>query len=248
MTDHSGTCRLLSLAVIACVGFNAAPARAQEHTVFLEVSKSADGFTVEAEDATLPQLLAAIGAKAGFSVQDSGAQRPPIPVFEVRDASLESTLRQLLGTSNHLIVYRGGSQGKIVDGGVEKVVLLSPGKRERVADRPISSLAGPPGAVAPPARANRAASTDEAPTAIELGDTKDFDAEAEAQEQLVYGESLQDMEQQMIDQLGVDTDGVAAGAPGVPPPGLPPDVLKRLEEYAGGDEAALPPDVVAPRE
>lgn len=246
----------LFLTAIAVLGLTAPTARAQGYDPFLEVSKSEAGFTVEAEDATLPQVLAAIGAEAGFTVQDSGAGAPrePIPAFQVRDATLESTLRQLLGTANHLIVYRGAA-GKIRDGNVERIVLLSQGERERVADRPTSSLAGPPGTEAPA----RTARTRISPRQMEPGDedlaleedspdaqaaAEDFERQEE--EQLARGEALEEMEYDTIERMGVDAASVAGGEPGIPPPGLPPDVLQRLEEYAEDNGMMPPPEMIAP--
>lgn len=237
-----GTVLYLAVVTLAVVGVDAKSARGQAYGPFLEVTKTDDVFTVEAEGATLPQVLSAIGEKAGFSVQDTsgGANRQPIPVFEVRDASLESTLRQLLGTSNHLIVYRGGNAGRIADGSVEKIVLLSESERERVSGSGTSSLAGPPGTQAAPAPRRQARSSYR--SASDDGNDPDPAAGADPQQQrqLEYGDSLQEMEHQMIEQMGVDPTDVAGGAPGVPPPGLPPDVLQRLQEYAGRGD--LPPD------
>jgi len=246
----------LTVAAFAVAGLAARAAFGQGYDPFLEVSKTEAGFTVEAEGATLPQVLGAIGAEAGFTVQDTGAGAPrdPIPTFQVRDATLESTLRQLLGTSNHLIVYRGAA-GKIRDGNVERIVLLSSGKRERVADRPISSLAGPPGTEAPPRTAR--ARTSSGPVAPDDGDVAPDDASPDAtgqdfeqqeEEQLARGEALQEMEYDAIEQMDVDPASVAGGAPGVPPPGLPPDVLQRLEDYAEGNGMMPPPEMIAPTE
>jgi len=231
--------RIVSAISIALMALSSSDAMAESHGIFLEVSKSDAGFTIEAEDATLPQVLSALGEKAGFAVQDTGAQRPPIPVFEVRDATLETALRQLLGTANHLIVYRGGSAGKIEDGAIEKIVLLSPGKRERVAGGPVSSLAGP-GAVAPtPAPANRDIVIRPAPGA----DPGDF-VEQE-QEQLEYGATLEEMEEEMVEQLGVDPQDVETGEPGMNP-GIPPDVVDKLEAAAYADGELEPPEIVEP--
>lgn len=220
----------------------AAPPAARSQPAYLEVSKTDAGFTVEAEQATLPQVLSAIGAKAGFAVQDSGAERPAIPLFEVRDATLESTLRQLLGTSNHVIVYRGDAGAPIADGNVEKIILLSPGKRERVADRPTSSLAGPPSTIrSPPERID----PPPPPPPVEAATDAPPDP-ADQAEQEQYGEVLQEMEHEVIDQLTVDPQQVAGMEPGVPPAGLPPDVLQRLEDYAEGNGAMPPPETIDP--
>ncbi len=222
----------------------AAPSAARGQPAYLEVSKTDAGFTVEAEQATLPQVLSAIGAKAGFAVQDSGAERPAIPLFEVRDATLESTLRQLLGTSNHVIVYRGGAGAPIADGNVEKIILLSPGKRERVADRPTSSLAGPPSTIRSPPTRGSIAPPPPPPSVEAATDTPRDPADQAEQEE--YGEVLQEMEHEVIDQLTVDPQQVAGMEPGVAPAGLPPDVLQRLEEYAEGNGAMPPPETIAP--
>ncbi|MDG2303500.1 MAG: hypothetical protein P8R42_02410 [Candidatus Binatia bacterium] len=241
MMEQSVISRLLTCVVsIALVAIPARVATAQGYGPFLEVSKTETGFSIEAEGATLPQVLSAIGEEAGFKVQDSGAERPPIDEFQVRDATLEATLRQLLGTSNHLIVYRGGTNEKIEAGSVEKIILLSPSKRVRAADRPASSLAGPE--VQPreqiPIRAA------DAPPADSGAEITDDDRQRE--EQLVYGEALQEAERLMVEQLGVDPSDFAGIEPGVAS-GLPPAILQQLKDTAhANDDAMLPPSAVAP--
>lgn len=242
MMEQSVISRLLTCVVsIALAAIPARVATAQGYGPFLEVSKTETGFTVEAEGATLPQVLSAIGEEAGFKVQDSGAERPPIDEFEVRDATLEATLRQLLGKSNHLIVYRGGTKEKIEAGSVEKVILLSPIKRVRVADRPASSLAGPG---APPRKQIPIRAAGTPPTDSDAENTDEDERQRE--EQLVYGEALQEMERQMVERIGVDPADVAGNEPGIAS-GLPPAILQQLKDtaYANGD-VMPPPSAVTP--
>jgi hypothetical protein len=221
---------------------------------FLEVKKTASGYTVEAENATLPQVLSALGAQAGFSVQDSGAMRPPIPFFEASDASLESMLRRLLESTNHLIVYRGGTdQREITEGSIDRIVLLSPVERRQTppsgGGATTSSLAGPPGTQAPP-RAPRqpppqpgqrpqiapppGMPADQGSAGVPpLPDPATaFPPDMSgAPGSTVYSEdTLAEMERQAIEQLGVGAAEVT-GEPGAQPE-IPPDLRERLE--AGG--------------
>lgn len=235
---------LSSLSVTILAASAAAPAHAQR---FLEVSKSDSGYTVEAEAVTLPEVLTAIGRHAGFTVHDSSPDREPIDVFEVEDATLESTLRQLLGTSNHLMVYRGGAEGQIRDGMVEKIVLLSPGNRERPTKPVVTSLAGPAGtergrtAAAPPAPAIDDRDSD-APLAPE-------DDSAGTDAQLVYGEALQALEEERIEQAGIeDADDLAEFEAAEDAAGqLPPELIEELRAEALAEAGGLPdPRAVGP--
>lgn len=231
---------------VASVSLACTAVRAQGYGPYLEVSKTEAGFTVEAEDASLPQVLSALGEKAGFTVHDSGAERPLMPVFEVRDATLEATLRRLLGSSNHLIVYRGDRQGKIEDGSIEKIVLLSPGKREPVSERLNSSLAGPATSAPPPPPPAVGRDPDEDPSA-EMAQPSGEGLAGDPQEQVEFGAALEAMEQRMIEQFGVNQGEVAGGEPGGEPI-LPPGLLEKLEAaaYANGGEAIPPLELTVP--
>ena len=237
---------LSSLSVTILAASAAVPAHAQR---FLEVSKSDSGYTVEAEAVTLPEVLTAIGRHAGFTVHDSSPDREPIDVFEVEDATLESTLRQLLGTSNHLMVYRGGAEGQIRDGMVEKIVLLSPGNRERPTKPVVTSLAGPAGterartAAAPPAPAP-VMGGEEADAPL---DPDEYSADADAQ--LVYGEALQALEEERIEQVGIEeADDVAELEAAEDAAGqLPPELIEELRAQALAEAGGLPdPRAVGP--
>lgn len=252
----------LAVASLVCAG--AGSAFSQGFGPVLHVNRTEAGFTIESEGATLPQLLTAIGQEAGFSVQDTsgGAGRAPIPFFAVQDATLESTLRKLLGTSSHLIVYRGGSGTRIEDGNVEKIVLLSQNERERKADVGTSSLAGPPGTQAPARtwntrRTRRSARPDGEPRAGRKASMTDGDDPKR------YGNQLDATNEERIESMEVDPTAVAGGEPGAAPGGIPadmlqqieeyadlddisPDARRRLEEFAVGSGALPPPELVAP--
>ncbi len=215
-----------------CLALAPIPAAGQLSSSFLEVSRSESGFTVEAEDTPLPAVLTAIGKHAGFTVQDSRAERPPLSVFEVRDATLETTLRRLLANSNHLIIYRGGASGLIVDGSIERIVLLSPTQRSPAAPSEISSLAGPGGTAKPrwqayakPGSPRRYGASREPATDEEFEDEEEFAEEDslddEFEAELEYGDALQELgEEAALEQLDVDPEEIAAGEPGMFPDGL----------------------------
>jgi hypothetical protein len=233
---------------------------------FLEVKKTAGGYTVEAENTTLPQVLSALGEQAGFSVQDSGAVRPPIPFFEANDATLESMLRRLLVSTNHLIVYRGKTNREIAEGSIERIVLLSPVER-RQAPPPqpgagaTSSLAGPPGTQAPPRNAPQMQPPPNQPPPqfVPPGMAGDGGNPPGVPPPLpepqtafppgtapgspgttAYSDAtLAEMERQALDQLGVGSAEVT-GEPGAQPE-IPPDLRERLRANGYGYEGEIPP-------
>jgi hypothetical protein len=127
-----------------------APALAEDG--FLEVTRTAAGFTIEAEDLPVARILRAIGDEAGFEVLDPTGGDENLEFFEVEDVSLEAALRQLLADTNHLIVYHGSAKEKTAVGTIEKIILLRPTDPDapRVLRKGVSPLAGP---VAPPVRA-----------------------------------------------------------------------------------------------
>lgn len=234
---------------------------------FLEVKKTADGYTVEAENTTLPQVLSALGEQAGFSVQDSGAVRPPIPFFEANDATLESMLRRLLVSTNHLIVYRGKSnQREIAEGSIERIVLLSPVERRQAPPQQpgaaTSSLAGPPGTQAPPRNAPQmqpppnqpppqfvppggmgADGTPPPGVPPPLPDPQTAfppGAAPGSPGTTTYSDAmLAEMERQALDQLGVGSAEVT-GEPGAQPE-IPPDLRERLRASGYAYEGEIPP-------
>ncbi|MFM7143748.1 MAG: hypothetical protein ACKO2K_17725, partial [Alphaproteobacteria bacterium] len=109
-----------------------------------EVLRTASGFTVRANNGSLPDILAEIGGEAGFTVLDSGKSYPPVTVA-IEDSPIDSLLHQLLRGVNFFIVYKGGGRGQSIDGrGIDRIVLLTSGGAGN------SSASGPP-----PARAGR---------------------------------------------------------------------------------------------
>lgn len=192
-------CGLLQLG--AC-----APAPAE--AVFLEVSRSESGFTVDAEDLPVVQILRAIGENAGFEVLDPTGGGEELEFFEVKDTPLEATLRQLLAHTNHLIVYRGSAKEEMAVGTIEKIILLRPTDPDaaRVLRKGVSPLAGP---VAPPVRA--APDVPEAPG--KDGGIAALDDDAQA-----------DLDQALAIELALEA---ALDAP--EGAGLPPDISAVLE-------------------
>ena len=72
----------------------------------LEISRSEAGWTVKATDARVEDVLAQIAERESFAVSmQVGLERPPVDV-DVRDASLERVLRDVLRGRNYTIAYR----------------------------------------------------------------------------------------------------------------------------------------------
>lgn len=148
-----------------------APARAGDEPPPVEggeqqVLSTPHGFTVHASNGSLPNVLAALGGHAGFSVLDSGKSYPVVNAL-IEDQPLDRVLRQLLRNTNFIIVYRGGRQGRDVSGsGIERIVLLTSGGTEAgsggAGRNPGSPLAGPGG--------NRAATAPSQPQASQPQD------------------------------------------------------------------------------
>ncbi|MFP6665456.1 MAG: hypothetical protein VCC00_14790 [Deltaproteobacteria bacterium] len=202
---HRFRARLLTgglLTMAACTG---APAEA----AFLEVTRSEAGFTVDAEDLPVVRILRAIGEQAGFEVHDPTGGGEELEFFEVEDLPLETTLRQLLARTNHLIVYRGGAKEKMAVGTIEKIILLRPNDPDapRVLRKGVSPLAGP---VAPPVR-----------TAPNVPEAPDQDAGIAALDD--YAQA--DLDQALAIELALEA---AIDAP--EGSGLPPDISAALEE------------------
>jgi hypothetical protein len=106
--------------------------------------------SVEARDARLDAVLAAVGEKAGFTVVQSGGVSRPVTI-SIQDATVDDVLRLLLRSENHTLLYRA-QQGQ-PRGVLDEVVLLgaAPGASPAApAPRPAASGGGAGPAVAAP--------------------------------------------------------------------------------------------------
>ena len=184
---------------------------AQEYEPYLEVVEKDSRFSIEAEDTSLTTILTELGSKAGFRIQDSGAQRPKVTSFQVKDATLETTLRKLLATTNHLIVYSGDGAKKMEAGQIDTIILMGTAKRKRPANPTSVSLAGPGGTTentqdTRSLKADRrpeAASGDEFPEE-ELDDQEWSDAEL-ARELAENPEMLSELDDDYVTQVEADS-------------------------------------------
>jgi len=82
----------------------------------------ASGFFLDAHGVSVAEVLAALGARAGFSVVDTGPTRRPL-VISIAHATLDELLRRLLVAEDHLIVYEKDSQA---EARVAQIVLFGP--------------------------------------------------------------------------------------------------------------------------
>ncbi len=138
--------RVVGLAVVwlAWTGLGLVrPAAAQEGPI---VTRTDAGYTVDAYETNIVELLSQVGEHAGFTVQAPDSFSSSI-TLEMRDAPLDQILHRVLRNENYIIVYRGGVQKKTISGeGIEKIFLLSQasGQGPKVVAAPgVSPLAGP---------------------------------------------------------------------------------------------------------
>ena len=117
------------LAVLALVGMACPVADADGGSSRLDVDYRPPRLSVEASGLTLAEILSAIGAKVGFTVEDAGAPSGTVTV-SIHGASVEDVLRQLLRGTNHSVLYlQEASPGSTP---IDKVVLLgAPGERQQ---------------------------------------------------------------------------------------------------------------------
>ncbi len=87
----------------------------------VSVAYEAAKLTVEAQGASLAEVLREVGAKVGFGVIDSGVPRSPL-TFSLKDVALDVLLRRLLAAENHAIVYRADESA--AGARIESIVLL----------------------------------------------------------------------------------------------------------------------------
>lgn len=131
---------LVAVVWLALVG----PAAAQEGQI---VTRSDAGYTVDAFETNIVELLSQVGEHAGFTVQAPDNFSSSI-TLEMRDAPLDQVLHRVLRNENYIIVYRGGVQKKTISGeGIDKIFLLSQasgqGAKPVAAASGVSPLAGP---------------------------------------------------------------------------------------------------------
>lgn len=151
------------LIALVCASL-AEPARAADGEPGLRVEYQSPRVSVEARDVSLANVLAAIGAKVGFTVVDS-ALSPTVVSVSIKDASVEEALRQLLRGENHTVLYAARGDPASASGpAIDKIVLLGePGRVQVIADpgddrsadvpvdRNVVSVGASPAAAASPA-------------------------------------------------------------------------------------------------
>ena len=110
------------------------------------VSHGPQGYSVDASQTNVVQVLTEMGQHAGFTVEAPDTFNSPI-TLSLQDAPLDQVLRRVLRDENYIIVYRGGVQKTTISGeGIDKIFLLSPATAQ--ANKPAaangaSPLAGP---------------------------------------------------------------------------------------------------------
>jgi hypothetical protein len=132
-----------------------------------QVEYQAPRLSVTAAEASLPEVLRAIGAKVGFTVADAGGSSQPV-TMSLQDAAVDDVLRQLLRTQNHTILYRESASAEVVD----RIVLLGPPGQ---GGNPVVASAPPAAGAAP--RPPAAAISGNAPAAPPAADATSADAD-----------------------------------------------------------------------
>jgi len=99
---------LTALALLASV------AAAQDEAGKL-VSHGPQGYSVDATQTNVVQVLTEMGQHAGFTVEAPDTFNSPI-TLSVQDAPLDQVLRRVLRNENYIIVYRGGVQKATISG------------------------------------------------------------------------------------------------------------------------------------
>jgi hypothetical protein len=89
------------------------------------VTYGAQGYSVDASQINVVQVLTEVGQQAGFTVEAPDGFNYPV-TMTLQDAPLEQLLRRVLRNENYIILYRGGVQKASISGeGIEKIFLLS---------------------------------------------------------------------------------------------------------------------------
>lgn len=91
---------------------------------------------VEARGVSVTEVLRAIGAKVGFAVVEAGAPRESL-TMSLKDATLETVLRQLLRAENYVLVYRS-DEGGVAGTRLKTIVLLGPRTPSEARPNPVT--------------------------------------------------------------------------------------------------------------
>lgn len=140
------------LVALAAIGVVAGRVAAQDETV-KTVTRSEQGYSVDANGTNVVQVLTEVGQQAGFTVEAPEDFHSPLTV-SLQDAPLDDVLRRVLRNENYIIVYRGGEQRTSISGDkIDKIFLLSQAA-EGAGPPPggVSPLAGPGGGAKPAGR------------------------------------------------------------------------------------------------
>ena len=127
------------------------PVRAES---FLEITRTDNGFTIDAEEVSINKILRELAQKADFEIVDATGVSETLAVFTVEDKPLPDALKSLLAKQNHLIVY-AGSKDPAQPGKVSKVILMRPNSETKQGSKTatnVSPLAGPGAKPTPKAR------------------------------------------------------------------------------------------------
>lgn len=119
---------------------NSAAVEAAAGAPRLSVNYEASKLSVEARGVSVTEILQAIGAKVGFAVVLAGAPRGMVTI-SLKDATLDTVLRQLLRPENYVLLY-GEDRGGTVGTRIEKIVLLGPATLAPVSPEPVSPQQG----------------------------------------------------------------------------------------------------------
>lgn len=98
------------------------PVAAAQGQLRVSVVYEAPWLFVEARGVSVTEVLRAIGAKVGFAVVEAGAPRESL-TMSLKDATLETVLRQLLRAENYVLVYRS-DEGGVAGTRLKTIVLL----------------------------------------------------------------------------------------------------------------------------
>ncbi|HEY8518411.1 MAG TPA: hypothetical protein VIS07_23100 [Candidatus Binatia bacterium] len=89
------------------------------------VSRTESGYTIDAYETNLVQVLTEIGSLAGFTVEAPDNFNSPL-TLSAENLPLDQLLQRVLRNENYIIVYRGGVQKTAITGeGIDKIFLLS---------------------------------------------------------------------------------------------------------------------------
>lgn len=199
------------------------------------VSRGPQGYSVDASQTNVVQVLTEMGQHAGFTVEAPDTFNSPI-TLSLQDAPLDQVLRRVLRDENYIIVYRGGVQKKTISGeGIDKIFLLSPATAQ--ANKPAaangaSPLAGPGAPVQRPGAPGHGAPPPPPPPPGGDADIATRSARARAQAE-AHRAALAENAQQ--------APGVGPGGPGVGPGMMPPAArMVQPAEDAATTEAPEP--------